>query len=109
MGRFFAAGNYCGPSWSSLASPGAAPHTPTTPQLSLRGLKGVNTSELSGERDADIGGRNKRCGPRAVLTTELPHSTHTTARRAPDVDGDLHTHTRLAVHRSRKERVQMDT
>lgn len=94
MGRFFAAGNYCGPSWSSLASPGAAPHTPTTPQLSLRGLKGVNTSELSGERDADTGGRNKRCGPRAVLTTgKNCHIAHTPQHAGPQTWMETCTHT----------------
>lgn len=66
-----------GPAGLVPASPGAAPHTPTTPQLSLGGLKGVNTSELSGGRDGDTSRHNKKCGPVATLATgKSCHTAH---------------------------------
>lgn len=102
MGRVFAAGNLCGPSWPSPGLPKSCTSHPHNPQLSLGGPKGVNTSELSRERDGDTGGHNKRCGPRAVLTTgKSCHTAHTPQPgRASDMDRDLQTHTRSGVHRS---------
>lgn len=61
----------------------------------------MNTSEMSGGRDGDTG-RHKRCDRIAVLTTgKSCHIAHTPQPgRAPDMDGDLQTHTRSGEHRS---------
>lgn len=98
MGRVRTAGNLCGPSWPGPCLPRSSTSHPTAPHLSLGGLKGVNSSELSGGRNGERGSRhNKRGWPHSCADNRqaLPHRTHTTAsaRQGPDEDRD-HTNTR---------------
>lgn len=104
MGRVCAAGNLCRPSWPSPSLRRSSTSHLPAPHLSLGGHKGVNTCELSGGRDGDMGGRhNKRGSPTAVLTTgKSCHIAHTTAtdRQHPRHGRRPCKHTGTGVHRS---------